>query len=189
MLKPAQHADSTLWSGGAVSWAGSLSRARVIAIRRRVPGGQRHCAYPQKSEPAEQRARGRRPRAARRGDRRAATARPTGGGVRAGPDVIVEPPRDGRARFLIDAMAAYVDADGPAFEAAVMAAEASNPEFGFLFDLRAPDHAYYRWRLFSLASGDTLRAWRVEPFVMVEGGPRRAAPRPPAALGGAYRVS
>ena len=61
-----------------------------------------------------------------------------------------------------------------------MAAEASNPEFGFLFDLRAPDHAYYRWRLFSLASGDTLRAWRVEPFVMVEGGPRRAARgRPP----------
>ena len=87
---------------------------------------------------------------------------------------MVEPPRDGRARFLVDALAAYVDADGPAFEAAVMAAEAGNPEFGFLFDLRAPEHAYYRWRLFSLASGDTLRAWRVEPFVMVEGGPKCA---------------
>ena len=87
---------------------------------------------------------------------------------------MVEPPRDGRACFLIDALAAYVDADGAAFEAAVMAAEAGNPEFGFLFDLRAPEHAFYRWRLFSLASGDTLRAWRVEPFVMVEGGPKCA---------------
>ena len=36
-------------------------------------------------------------------------------------------------------------------------AAGSNPEFNFLFDCHCPEHAYYRWRLFSLASGDTLR--------------------------------
>jgi U2-associated protein SR140 len=39
----------------------------------------------------------------------------------------------------------------------VMEREQGNPEFAFLFDTRCPEHAYYRWRLFSLASGDTLR--------------------------------
>ncbi len=40
-----------------------------------------------------------------------------------------------------------------------MEREGSNPEFNFLYDIRCPEHAYYRWRLFSLASGDTLRRW------------------------------
>ncbi|KAK9825189.1 hypothetical protein WJX81_005170 [Elliptochloris bilobata] len=107
-----------------------------------------------------------------------------------GPDIVVEPPRDGRARFLIDALAAYVDADGAAFESAVMSAKAGNPEFGFLFDLRAPEHAYYRWRLFSLASGDTLRAWRVEPFIMVEGGPKWVPPpMTVTAAGGSHQTA
>ncbi len=57
---------------------------------------------------------------------------------------------------------------------AVVAAQAENPDFRFLFDLASPEHAYYRWRLFSLASGDSMRSWRVEPFSMVEGGPRCA---------------
>lgn len=41
----------------------------------------------------------------------------------------------------------------------IMEREHSNPEFGFLFDVRCPEHAYYRWRLFSLANGDSLRRW------------------------------
>lgn len=81
-------------------------------------------------------------------------------------------PSDSRVRFIMDSMASYVVADGCAFEQAVMTAQAANPEFAFLFDLRCPEHAYYRWRLFSLASGDSLKSWRVEPFLMVEGGPR-----------------
>lgn len=40
-----------------------------------------------------------------------------------------------------------------------MEKEQSNPEFNFLFDTRCPEHAYYRWRIFSLAAGDTLRRW------------------------------
>lgn len=81
-------------------------------------------------------------------------------------------PSDSRVRFIIDSMASYVIADSCAFEQAVMTGQAANPEFAFLFDLRCPEHAYYRWRLFSLSSGDSLKSWRVEPFVMVEGGPR-----------------
>ncbi len=41
----------------------------------------------------------------------------------------------------------------------VMEREVSNPEFNFLYDVRSPEHAYYRWRIYSLASGDTLRRW------------------------------
>ena len=41
----------------------------------------------------------------------------------------------------------------------VMEREPNNPEFNFLYDVRCPEHAYYRWRLFSLANGDSLRRW------------------------------
>lgn len=37
-------------------------------------------------------------------------------------------------------------------------------------------YEYRRWRVYSLAEGDTLRTWRIEPFVMVEGGQRWIAP-------------
>lgn len=40
-----------------------------------------------------------------------------------------------------------------------MEREQGSPEFNFLYDTRCPEHAYYRWRLFSLAAGDTLRRW------------------------------
>ena len=53
---------------------------------------------------------------------------------------------------------------------AVMLKEAANPEYAFLFDAAGALHAYYRWRLWSLAQGDTLRSWRAEPFRMVEDG-------------------
>lgn len=35
----------------------------------------------------------------------------------------------------------------------IMEKEAGNPEFGFLYNLASPEHAYYRWRLFSLSQG------------------------------------
>lgn len=57
-----------------------------------------------------------------------------------------------------------------------MAVQAENPDFSFLYEVGSPDHAYYRWRLFSLASGDSMRSWRVEPFELVEGGPKCAHP-------------
>jgi hypothetical protein len=35
----------------------------------------------------------------------------------------------------------------------IMEKEAQNPEFAFLYNLASPEHAYYRWRLFSLSQG------------------------------------
>lgn len=65
-------------------------------------------------------------------------------------------------------MALYVLQDGCPFEQAVMLKEQANPEFAFLFDLKSPEHIYYRWRLYSLANEDSLMRWHVEPFWLVE---------------------
>jgi U2-associated protein SR140 len=93
-----------------------------------------------------------------------------------GDDIQVAIPSDGRQRFVVDALAFYVLRDGAEFEQAVMARECENPEFRFLYDVRCSEHAYYRWRLFSLASGDSLRSWRVDPFLMVERSARWVPP-------------
>ena len=74
-----------------------------------------------------------------------------GASLLAGPDIKIRSPTDSRARFIIDSVATNVLVDGCAFEQAIMTKEAGNPEFMFLFDLQCPEHAYYRWRLYSLA--------------------------------------
>lgn len=33
-----------------------------------------------------------------------------------------------------------------------------------------PSLYHHRWRLYSLAEGDTLRTWRIDPYLMLEGG-------------------
>jgi hypothetical protein len=48
-------------------------------------------------------------------------------------------------------MALYVLKDGCEFEQLLMMEYQSRAEFAFLFDLDSPQHAYYRWRLYSLA--------------------------------------
>eukprot|EP00192_Tetraselmis_astigmatica_P006934 CAMPEP_0117654630 /NCGR_PEP_ID=MMETSP0804-20121206/3845_1 /TAXON_ID=1074897 /ORGANISM="Tetraselmis astigmatica, Strain CCMP880" /LENGTH=766 /DNA_ID=CAMNT_0005460921 /DNA_START=206 /DNA_END=2503 /DNA_ORIENTATION=+ len=93
-----------------------------------------------------------------------------------GPDIVVAVP-DARERFIIDTLADYVSVDGSDFEQVIMEKERNNPEYGFLYDLDSPAHAYYRWRLYSLLQGDTLRGWRAAPFVMVAGGCRWVPPR------------
>lgn len=103
-----------------------------------------------------------------------------------GDDIEVRVPEDARQRFVVDATAFYVLRDGCEFEQALMERERGNPEFAFLFDVRRPEHAYYRWRLFSLASGDSLRAWRVDPFLMV-GRSGRWVPPPMTAVALAAR--
>jgi len=95
--------------------------------------------------------------------------------VGAGPDikVIIPEPRE---RFVIDTLADYVSVDGSDFEQAVMEKEKNNPEYFFLYDLESAGHAYYRWRLYSLMQGDSLRSWRIAPFVMVAGSARWLPP-------------
>jgi len=47
----------------------------------------------------------------------------------------------------------------------------------FLFDLNCDDHLYYRWRVWSLANGDTMARWYDLPFQMMENGPYWVPPR------------
>ncbi|KAK9865024.1 hypothetical protein WJX84_002089 [Apatococcus fuscideae] len=93
-----------------------------------------------------------------------------------GPDIEIKMPADANMRFIIDSMAVYILQDGPDFEQAIMAEQADKPEFKFLFDLQSAEHAFYVWRIYSLASGDSLRSWRIEPFVLLEDGPRFVPP-------------
>ena len=92
--------------------------------------------------------------------------------------MIVTFPADERVVAIVDTLARYVAEDGRAFERAVMDRERDNEDFAFLFDHARPEHAYYRWRVFSLAQGDSLTRWRTDPFVMIEGGLRWTPPDP-----------
>jgi U2-associated protein SR140 len=60
---------------------------------------------------------------------------------------------DAKQRFIIDSMALYVLKDGCEFEQMIMMEQQGRPEFDFMFDLDSDEHAYYRWRLYSLAGG------------------------------------
>ncbi len=72
----------------------------------------------------------------------------------------------------------------------VMERELRSQTFRFLLDPSTADHRYYRWRVYSLSQGDSLKTWRASPFQMVMGGPfwippvekiAPPAPSPPAA--------
>ena len=94
-----------------------------------------------------------------------------------GADVTVLVPREERVRFIIDTLARFICEDGTDLEQLVLESEHRNPEFDFLRDVASPEHMYYRWRLYSLCSGDSMAAWRAEPFVMIEHS-RRVMPPP-----------
>mmetsp|Transcript_3799 Transcript_3799/g.6509 ORF Transcript_3799/g.6509 Transcript_3799/m.6509 type:complete len:840 (+) Transcript_3799:199-2718(+) len=96
-----------------------------------------------------------------------------------GPDVVVKVPSHSRQQHVIDVMAKYVVQDGCPFEQTIMKLERSNPDFSFLFETDSPAHLYYRWRLVSLANGDSLLVWRERPFMMVNGGPLWVPPKVP----------
>ncbi|KDD75808.1 hypothetical protein H632_c490p0, partial [Helicosporidium sp. ATCC 50920] len=103
-----------------------------------------------------------------------------------GEEVVVVAPADPRQCFVIDAVVAFVLQDGCVFEQLIMEREAGNPEFAFLFNTASPEHLFYRWRLFALSNGDSMRSWRVEPFQMV-GESNRWVP-PPMTLGRSGRA-
>ena len=89
-----------------------------------------------------------------------------------GPDVVVALPDTAKRRYIIDATAFYVARDGYEFEDLIRKKQANNADFAFLFDDKSPaEHVYYRWRVWSLCNGDSLKSWRVEPFLMTMNGP------------------
>lgn len=75
------------------------------------------------------------------------------------PDIEVCMPEDGHVRYIIDSLASYVLRDGCALEQLVMEREGGSPMFRFLFDLDSQEHAYYRWRLFSLSQVSKRINW------------------------------
>ena len=98
-------------------------------------------------------------------------------------------------RELIDRLAAYVATAGGAFEQvspspnpnpnpnpdpksdqAIIEREQSNPQYRFMSDQGLPEHAYYRWKVVSLVSGDVADAWHTTPFQLEVGGPHWKPP-------------
>ncbi|XVF89513.1 hypothetical protein PTKIN_Ptkin19aG0135800 [Pterospermum kingtungense] len=104
------------------------------------------------------------------------------------PDIVVIPPEDRHLRFVINTMALYVLDGGCAFEQAITERGRGNRLFSFLFELGSKEHAYYGWRLYSFAQGDTLQTyyvcrrysftqrWWTEPFIMITGSGRWVPP-------------
>lgn len=86
-------------------------------------------------------------------------------------------PEDGALKALIDLLAAHVCEQGAAFEAALLArataspGQAADPQLAFLAHPTSLEHLYYRWKLYSLAQGDSSKQWRTRPFQMLAGGP------------------
>jgi U2-associated protein SR140 len=85
--------------------------------------------------------------------------------------IVIKPPFDVAVMTAADRVAEFVKADGWALEQLILEREMSNPMFAFLHETQSPDHAYYRWRAYSLAQGDTLEKFRTKPFRMYENGP------------------
>lgn len=79
-------------------------------------------------------------------------------------------PTDRKILCLIHRMIEFVIREGPLFEAMIMKKEINNPMFSFLFNNNSHLHVYYRWKLFSILQGDSLKEWRTDDFRMFEGG-------------------
>lgn len=96
-------------------------------------------------------------------------------------------PEEPALKALIDLLAAHVSEKGPALEEALLAratgsapgsvpgsgtpAVAADPQLAFLAHPTSLEHLYYRWKVYSLAQGDTTKQWRTRPFQMLAGGP------------------
>ena len=86
------------------------------------------------------------------------------------PRIDVRLPRTAARLHLVDTLASYVLLDGTTFENLICAREHGNPDFAFLRDQTSEEYLYYKWRVYSLAQGDSLAHWREQEFQMVQGG-------------------
>ncbi|KAK9370773.1 hypothetical protein V1509DRAFT_616800 [Lipomyces kononenkoae] len=75
----------------------------------------------------------------------------------------VQYPDSLQAMRRIHAMVENVINFGAEFEAVIMQREKENPDFAFLYDSDLPEHIYYRWKLWSLASGEGMEKWSTQP--------------------------
>lgn len=80
-------------------------------------------------------------------------------------------PTDRNLLALIHRTIEFVIREGMIFEAIIMKKEQHNATFRFLFDNKCPAHVYYRWKLYSILHGDSVREWRSAEFRMYKVGP------------------
>lgn len=86
-------------------------------------------------------------------------------------EVRVTVPRSAALLRRIHCCIEYVLRYGPDFEQLLAERERNSADYAFLTDFRSPEHAYYRWRLYSLLCGDTVHRWRTAPLRMFRDGP------------------
>ena len=104
------------------------------------------------------------------------------------PRIDVRLPQTAARLQLIDTFASYVLLDGTTFEDMISSRERENlvrrcplhavttshtlreQEFAFLRDQASEEYLFLKWRVYSLAQGDTLAHWREQEFQMVQGG-------------------
>ncbi|KAK9239245.1 hypothetical protein V1525DRAFT_398948 [Lipomyces kononenkoae] len=79
------------------------------------------------------------------------------------PQIKVQYPDSLQSLRRIHAMVEHVIKFGAEFEAVIMQREKTNPDFAFLYDSDLAEHIYYRWKLWSLASGEGMEKWSTQP--------------------------
>ncbi|KAJ1836923.1 hypothetical protein LPJ70_006046, partial [Coemansia sp. RSA 2708] len=87
------------------------------------------------------------------------------------PEVQVARPTNNRTLRLIHWTVEHVIRHGPRFECLLISRVHDDPRFRFLVDWQSADHAYYRWRMYSLLCGDTKDHWRQRMFMMYDAVP------------------
>ncbi|KAJ2651255.1 hypothetical protein IWW40_001746 [Coemansia sp. RSA 1250] len=87
------------------------------------------------------------------------------------PEVLVKRPVDTRIMRLIHWTVEHVIRYGPRFECLLIKRKSKDARFQFLTDWTSADHVYYRWRMYSLLSGDTKWHWQSRMFMMYHPGP------------------
>eukprot|EP00471_Norrisiella_sphaerica_P002324 CAMPEP_0184478828 /NCGR_PEP_ID=MMETSP0113_2-20130426/740_1 /TAXON_ID=91329 /ORGANISM="Norrisiella sphaerica, Strain BC52" /LENGTH=439 /DNA_ID=CAMNT_0026856739 /DNA_START=248 /DNA_END=1567 /DNA_ORIENTATION=- len=74
--------------------------------------------------------------------------------------------------------------EGYAFERALCDRKKGDRDYQFLFNTSLPEHVYYRWRVYSLSNGDSLKEYRTAPFQITSNGPQWIPPRLDGSNGG-----
>ena len=79
-------------------------------------------------------------------------------------------PTERAERQLIHRTIEFVIREGPEFEELLIQRTSGDQKYRFLSENATHEHAYYRWKLFSLLQGDRVDRWSKEPFKMFTGG-------------------
>lgn len=95
------------------------------------------------------------------------------------PTLKVKVPDSKEVCKVIDIVAKYVAEDGFSLEQNIAEHKRDSIHFKFLFETESVAHLYYRWRLYSLAQGDSLIKWQTTPFQIMVGGPYWLPPAVP----------